>query len=153
MKYNEKVIDILNDLLKINNDRIEGYNKASEETNESDLKSLFRTMGNDSRQIASELTTRIASLGGEPVVGDTTGSGKIYRVWMDVKATFAGNDRESVLNSCEFGEDAAQKAYNTALDDNDLTGEARTLVQDQQLRLKRGHDTIKAKRDMAHAAS
>ena len=42
-------------------------------------------------------------------------SGKIYRTWMDVKAAFARKERLSVLEACEFGEDAAQRAYEAAL--------------------------------------
>jgi hypothetical protein len=33
---------------------------------------------------------------------------------MDVKVSFSGNDRQAILESCEFGEDAAQKAYKDA---------------------------------------
>jgi len=38
---------------------------------------------------------------------------------MDVKNTFTGDDRHSVLESCEGGEDAALKAYKDALDADD----------------------------------
>jgi len=34
-------IDVINDLIIINNDRIEGYKTASDETQEQDLKQLF----------------------------------------------------------------------------------------------------------------
>jgi len=37
----QKTIDVVNDLIIINNDRIEGYKTASEETEEQDLKELF----------------------------------------------------------------------------------------------------------------
>ncbi|MCC7453297.1 MAG: hypothetical protein IT222_03950, partial [Crocinitomix sp.] len=38
---NEKSIEVLTTLITINNDRIEGYETASKESKESDLKSLF----------------------------------------------------------------------------------------------------------------
>jgi len=38
---NEKTIDVLNTLIQINNDRIEGYETASKETEEHDLKTMF----------------------------------------------------------------------------------------------------------------
>ena len=38
---NEKTIDALNKLIEINNDRIEGYETASKETNDTDLLNLF----------------------------------------------------------------------------------------------------------------
>jgi hypothetical protein len=43
---NEKSIDVLNKLIEINNDRIEGYQTASDETKESDLKELFSKLSN-----------------------------------------------------------------------------------------------------------
>ncbi len=55
MQTNEKLIGILNDLVEINNDRIEGYQKASDETKEEDmdLKAIFAEMGNKSKSFAA----------------------------------------------------------------------------------------------------
>ena len=86
-----------------------------------------------------------------PAEGTTT-KGKIYRVWMDVKATFSGKDRKAILASCEFGEDAAQKAYDSALaSDADLPVEIRQLIMDQKTSLKKSHDRIKRMRDIQPA--
>lgn len=147
METNSNILEVLNDLLKINNDRVAGYNKAIEETEEEDLKAIFNAMANQSRKIAMTLVNEITSLGGEPATNSTTNPGKIYRVWMDVKATFNGKDREGVLNACEFGEDAAQSAYKTALENDDLTTEVRELIWKQKDELKDSHDDIKEKRD------
>jgi uncharacterized protein (TIGR02284 family) len=66
---------------------------------------------------------------------------------MDVKATFGGDDRKGILASCEFGEDAAQKAYKMALEDKDLPSDLRSLVEDQKSTLKQAHDKIRDMRD------
>ena len=112
MNINEKLTEVLNDLIRVNNDRAEGYVNASEEVKsiDIDLRATFNKMADQSRKFATELTTEVVKLGGEPATG-TTASGKIHRAWMDVKATFSGKDRYSILSSCESGEDAAQKAY------------------------------------------
>ncbi|NEU09459.1 PA2169 family four-helix-bundle protein [Flavihumibacter sp. R14] len=148
MESIENSVEILNDLVEINNDRIVGYERAIEETEteDADLKSIFTQMASESRQYKQELTEVIAGLGGEIETG-TTASGKIYRAWMDVKATFSGNSRKSVLENCEFGEDAAQKAYRMALADEDLSSTYRELVMRQQQALKLSHDKIKLLRD------
>ena len=146
---NDALVGVLNDLIEINNDRVTGYNKASEEAKsvDVDLQATFSKMANDSRQYAAELTERVRTLGGEPSTG-TTNSGKIYRVWMDVKATFTGHDRQAVLENCEFGEDAAQKAYKAALaTDAEMDSETRQLITSQQSKLKMAHDLIKKYRD------
>jgi len=110
-------------------------------------------MADESRKYKSELAEAVQKQGGEPTSG-TTNSGKIYRVWMDVKATFSGHDRQSVLESCEFGEDAAQKAYKLALSsDAEIDAENRQLITSQQASLKTSHDLIKKYRDMHKAVN
>ena len=148
MENNKNAIEALNDLIKINNDRVEGYELAIEETKseDSDLKSIFSGMTQESRNYNRELSTEIRNLGGETETG-TTNSGKIYRAWMDVKATFTGHSRKAVLENCEFGEDAAQKAYKSALEDEDLQGSSRDLVSRQKQSLRVSHDKIKMMRD------
>lgn len=140
--------EILNDLIEINNDRVAGYQKALEELHpeDSDLKSLFVEMVRQSHRHKADLVREVQVLGGDPDSG-TTASGKIYRAWMDVKAVFTGHDRETILNNCEFGEDAAQKAYKSALDTEGLSAHLRTLISNQQAELKISHDQIKALRD------
>lgn len=150
MENKEKTVDILNDLIQINNDRINGYEKASKELkdDDSDLRSLFQRYIQESREYKSELMSEVSRLGGNPADG-TTNSGKVYRVWMDLKAAFTGKDRKTILNNCEFGEDAAQKAYETALNaDVDMEGTVRDLIVKQKSALKVGHDEVKRLRDM-----
>ncbi len=153
MNTNNNVIEVLNDLIRINNDRIAGYEKAAEEASkiDIDLRTIFSRMSEESRQYAAELTQEVVKLGGEPATG-TTNSGKIYRAWMDLKTTFTGNTRQAILENCEFGEDAAQKAYDSALKtDSELTADVRQLIANQKSSLKTSHDVIKKYRDM-HAA-
>lgn len=149
MATNEKLVEVLNDLIEINNDRITGYEKAVDETKDIDvdLQAIFHKMADESRKYKAELTQAVSRLGGEPATG-TTNSGKIYRIWMDVKATFTGHDRQAVLENCEFGEDAAQKAYKMALSsDAEMDAETRQLITSQQSSLKNSHDIIKKYRD------
>jgi uncharacterized protein (TIGR02284 family) len=151
---NEKIIGIFNDLIRINHDRVVGYEKAMDELkdDDADLKALFTRYVTESRQYGQELTAEVSRLGGNPADG-TTNSGKVYRVWMDLKATVTGHDRKTVLDNCEFGEDAAQKAYDTALNaDVELEPSIRDLIVRQKASLKAGHDEVKRLRDM-HAAN
>jgi uncharacterized protein (TIGR02284 family) len=153
METNEKLTEVLNGLIEINHDRVNGYEKAIEETKDLDLdlKAIFRSMANDSSGYATELSNVVTQLGGKPADG-TTQSGRLYRVWMDIKTTFTGKDRQSVLELCEFGEDAAQKAYKGAMaSDAEMSAEIRQLIADQQAKLKTSHDMIKEYRD-AHKA-
>ena len=150
MAMNERLSEVLNDLIAINNDRIEGYEKAADEVRnvDVDLVAVFNKMADESRKYKSELTNEVARLGAAPETG-TTGLGKVYRMWMDIKTAFTGKDRQGVHNSCEYGEDAAQKAYREALaSDAEIDAETRQLITTQQSALKESHDLIKQYRDM-----
>lgn len=144
-------IEALNDLIKINNDRIEGYQKATNELKDgqdSDLKSLFSSMISESQQYKRELEDLVTEYGGETADG-TTASGKLYRAWMDVKAMFTGGDRKTVLSNCEAGEDAAQRAYKMALEDDEVMVRTKDLIGQQKSAMRTSHDKIKALRDAA----
>ncbi len=148
MKTSEETIEILNDLVLINNDRITGYERARQELKgeDADLKLLFLKFIDQSRGHRNQLGAEIQALGGS-IDSGTSISGKIYRTWMDVKAVFSGHDRHTVLSNCEFGEDAAQKAYKEALKES-LPAYLANIISEQQTSLRTSHDEIKSLRDL-----
>ncbi|MFN8333731.1 MAG: PA2169 family four-helix-bundle protein [Cyclobacteriaceae bacterium] len=149
MKDNKEIIAVLNDLIKINVDRITGYEKAINNLDSSEvmLKTLFTQVSEDSVDIKSQLTEQVIALGGEPA-SERTLPGAIYQAWMDVKATFSGHDTGSTLEACEFGEDAAQKAYQAALKaGNDFPADIKHMITSQKSLLKMSHDLIRTQRD------
>ena len=153
MKENKKVTEVLNDLIRINLDRIAGYEKAAEaieEEGDASLRSLFNQLADESEGLREELSQAVVAQGGEPAQ-DSTVSGKIYRAWMDVKEAFSGDDVKSTLEACEYGEDAAQKAYAEALKESKaFPDDVRMMIEDQKSLLKTAHDLIRNKRDEYH---
>lgn len=150
MEKNEKLTGLLNDLVRINNDRVVGYQKAIEELKpeDADLATLFERYTMESKQYLTELNTAVHDMGGTPAT-DTTKSGKVYRVWMDLKATLSGKDRTAILDNCVFGEDAAQKAYDMALNsETELDTMIRELIVNQKAALRKSHDEVKRLRDL-----
>jgi uncharacterized protein (TIGR02284 family) len=145
MKH-DKSIDVLNSLITINNDRIQGYETAIDETEDQDLKSLFNQFIQTSRNSKNELTSAVTKLGGTPDDG-TRLDGEIYRAWMDLKAMVTGKDRKAILNSCEYGEDVAVNTYEKAMKDSDLSTEYNSLVAAQYARIKADHDKVRTLRD------
>lgn len=150
----KKTAEVLNDLIKINNDRIAGYQKAIEElpAADVDLKALFSGLIEQSERLKEELQQHIGGWKNK-VEEETTTSGKIYRTWMDVKQVFAVNDRKAVLESCEYGEDAAQRAYRDAETDEDVSIAARAIISSQKTELLASHDHVKQLRDSERAAT
>lgn len=144
----EKTIEAFNSLIVINNDRIEGYKTANEETKETDLKMLFSNLMQTSVECRKELVAEVTRLGGTPDEGTRT-TGKFFRVWMDVKAALTGNDRKSILESCEFGEDAALETYKKVLiqDHQDTNSKEQDMLNKHYALLKSDHDKVKELRD------
>ena len=61
---------------------------------------------------------------------------------------YSGDDRHGILASCEFGEDAAQKAYKAAIEESrDFPDEVKHMISNQQTLLKMSHDLIRNQRD------
>lgn len=140
---------MLNDLAIINKDRVEGYKKAEKQVGEhSDLRSLFREKFNQSEEFVSDLQAKINELGGIHT-GDASFAGKIFRAWMGIKNTFKPNNATSILDSCEFGEKAAIKAYDEVLrSDVEIPATVRQQILEQQTAIKKSHDTIKKYGDL-----
>lgn len=141
---------VLDDLIKINNDRIEGYEKAIKDIKpeDADLRLIFLRAIDQSRKIKMVLGTEIQTLG-ESMPAGTSGSGAIHRAWLELKATFSGHSRHAILASCEFGEDAAQKAYESALKSEHLPEYLATIVLGEKEELRSVHNEIKALRDQS----
>ncbi len=146
---NEKTIDVLNTLIEINNDRIEGYETACKETDDQDLKSLFSGFIQTSQECKQELVSEVVTLGGTPIEG-TRASGKFYRAWMDIKAAITGKDTEAILNSCEYGEDVAVETYTDVLKNEmeNISPKQQSMINTQHGLIKADHDKVKELRDM-----
>lgn len=144
----EKAHKALRALIRINNDRYEGYKTAAEETKDTDLKSIFNKLSLQSKGYSNDLQNLITYKEMAPETDETTLSGKLYRIWMDIKSAVTAKDRKAILASCEFGEDVARKTYEEVLDDpEDLTPEMLAVIRKQRSEIQQGHDTIKAMRD------
>ena len=143
--------EIINDLIKINNDRIEGYKTASDLANNMGVDSLGGIFGKymqQSKQFIEELTPYVKLEGEEPTES-TMMSGKLFRLWMNVKVNISGNDKRSLLESCEKGEDAFKDTYKKILEeDNDqLSVEVKNILLKQLDKQLEAHDAIKMLRD------
>lgn len=144
----EKAIDVLNSLIQINNDRIEGYETASKEADETDLKTLFSHFTETSLKCKAELVAEVKRLGGKPTEGTTT-SGKFFRIWMDIKSAVTGSDRKAIINSCEYGEDVAVQTYDEAISHSEnLTPDQLMMIKEQHSAIKANYDKIKNLRDL-----
>jgi len=153
MENTEKTLEMLNDLVLINNDRIEGYERALKELKESgehaDFEPIFLRFIDDSRRYKMEIGTEIQALGRDIETGTST-PGKLHRAWIAVKETFTGHDIHSLLEECETGEDAIRNAYEEALGDDVLPAYIIDMLDGQMQEIMEAHDEIKSLRDSVH---
>jgi uncharacterized protein (TIGR02284 family) len=140
----------LNDLVRVNRDRTECYEKAADEISdpfEAEIKTVFYQMADESRRYADVLIHTVRALQGQPLV-DGAKAGEIYEAWLDMKVSFSGSDVLTSLQSCECSDDAVLKAYKLALQKRaDWPSHIADLVANQSKSLKASHDMVKRYRD------
>jgi uncharacterized protein (TIGR02284 family) len=136
MKKTDTTIVMLNDLIKINADRVERYKRASYSAVDTELKSIFYVIADESRKNITDITMVMMKYYGALELNKPVRNGKIFRAWQDVKSKFNGTLHNNLLNSFEFGEMAAMAAYAMAKVDS-----AHPLVQEL---IDRQHEAMKA---------
>lgn len=144
LQHTECQVSALNDLIRINNDRITGYKKRIDITANDDLAGLFWQFIYQSRQNIHDLIQYIHQLGGQPADG-TSLSGKFYYAWMDLKSAIYRQDRQTMLDYCEYGEDVAKSAYQKVFDDKEINWGKKViyLLKKHLDDLKKSHELIK----------
>ena len=144
MQSKEQISSILKDMIVANNNRVKGYEKAVDETTtvDIDLHAIFNSMANDSRRYVSDLIHEVIILGGESA--KTNHPEKILSEWLGGTKPFTKSDRQTILTSCDYGEEATQKAYTEALSSIvGIDSKIRKMLNDQQASLKIAHSLIK----------
>ncbi|MGI8883049.1 MAG: PA2169 family four-helix-bundle protein [Pyrinomonadaceae bacterium] len=148
---NDDVISTLNNLIETCKDGQDGFQKAAEGVQNSNLKSSFYEFGQQRARYVGELQTLVRELGGDP---ETTGStsATLHRGWINIKSLVTGQDDEAILNEAERGEDIAKDQYKKALEMS-LPANVTTVIQKQYQEVQAAHDKVKALRDSAKAAN
>jgi uncharacterized protein (TIGR02284 family) len=123
----ERSIEILNGLIKVNDDRISCYERAYKETGETELRSLFLELRNCGLACKEQLISQILKSGGEPV-SETKKDDTNKLMYL-----ITGGDSNVILGTCEFGEDQAASKYYQTLRDHvkEITTEQQGLLNSQ----------------------
>lgn len=140
--------EALHELLLFVNDRIAGYERAVEHSQDTELRGYYKQLVSQSQQFAGQLNTYLTQAGAERQTS-TTAKGKLYRAFMDATAALTGHDEAAILAANIHGEQWADKAYVEALADPTLTGAARLEVSRQH---NLSQDTLKRLQKLAEKA-
>ncbi|GAB3558087.1 ferritin-like domain-containing protein [Spirosoma fluminis] len=136
-----EILDALNRLLTRNHDAEKGYQEASENVKDNELKSLFMAQSRQRAEFAMELDREIRALGGEPDNG-TSLAADLHRAWINVKATFASDDDKATVQECQRGDQDAIENYNSVLQETDLVASTRELLLRQKQSIDSAHASM-----------
>jgi uncharacterized protein (TIGR02284 family) len=140
----QKPLEILNNLIVVNNDRMQGYHYAARETDASILKELFSRLQESSWQFKTELCREVYKLGAAPVEGNVA-SPDFFKAWMDVMTAIGKGDHKAILNSCVYEEGVVLKKYEEALleEDEHITTQQHLLFNKQHHLLLADNEKVK----------
>jgi uncharacterized protein (TIGR02284 family) len=145
MRMNEHAhsdeISVLNTLIATTIDSITGYEDSATNIDNERLREIFRRRANERQQVVQDLRSEVRRLGGEPEEGGTF-LGKAHQRFEDLKAAVTGRDEKAIINEVERGEDYLKEKFETALSSQQLTGEARGVVERAYQSVRSGHDEI-----------
>lgn len=132
-------VSVLNSLITTTIDSANGFADAAEEAQGAQFKSMFQQFASERRECVGQLQQAVRSMGGEPNDDGST-LAAAHRGWMDLKNAVTGNSDKQVIEEVERGEDYIKDKYETALNDNELTAQARQVIENAYQSVRAGHD-------------
>lgn len=149
---NKDIVETLNTLIETSKDGEYGFQQCAEHTQSASIKQVFLARAKDCAQAASELQGLVGAYGGTPEK-DGTATGSMHRGWVSVKGTLAGYSDLNMLEEAERGEDVALKRYRTAMQNDNLPADVRSVVAIQFEGAQRNHNQIRDLRNQAREMS
>lgn len=131
-----KIEDHLKDLVSKNEDAIKGFEKASENSKEVGIKNYFETKVIDRMQFLKEIRASVPELDLGNVQIEGSAAGTLHRTWMDVKAFFAEDNDEAMLEEAVRGDKAAINDYDKALAETMMPHRLKEIIRAQKERLQ-----------------
>lgn len=132
--------DLLNDLLELNRDSVEGFAKAKELAESPALKKICGSAEMERREQVRELEPLVRAEGENPEKSGTA-RGTLHRTWLAVREALSPNGDEALINEAERGEDEIKEAYMEAMKEQ-LPVEWRGVIEKQAKQVLAIHDTF-----------
>jgi uncharacterized protein (TIGR02284 family) len=130
-RLDKHIVNTLQQLTQFVNDAQVTYEQAVKETQEPPLQRLYRLLLSQRAEFATELNQIIQHHHGEPETG-TSDRGQLYRQWLDFKADCTMGKETALIDLNLYGEEWAQKAYQQALEKEDLPQSIRQILERQR---------------------
>jgi uncharacterized protein (TIGR02284 family) len=142
------LIELLHDLASINLERAKAYEEASLQNHlfDVELRTTFALLANQSRQNNYMLNVHLENLLAKNS-GIRPAPGQLYNQWKKDTGYFKGDNRKTLLDSCEAGEILMVGIYEKALE-NTLRSEMREILQNQLRGMQSSLSTVKKIMDL-----
>jgi uncharacterized protein (TIGR02284 family) len=134
-------ISTLNTLIATTIDSITGYENSAKDIEGERFREIFRQRADERQQVVEQLRSEVRRLGGNPE-DDGSFLGKTHQRFEDLKSAVTGGDDKSIINEVERGEDYLKEKFETALNSDTLSGDARSVVERCYQSVRQGHDQI-----------
>jgi len=146
---NERVVKVLNSLIETTLDSANGYKDAADAADNPQFKSMFSDRAQRRMELTRRLQDEVRSFGGEPEREQSL-AGKAHNKFAELRGKLMGGSDKAVIDEVERGEDAIKAKFERALDDPDLTSQARQLVSTAYGEIKAEHDDISRLKHQLH---
>ncbi len=140
---------VLKSVINVLEDGQRGMAEMGEHLRDERLKIFFLAESLKRANFRGELESELHRHGVADVHETGTSAAAVYRAWAELKANLGGGDH-TLLETAEQGEDAAEKAYKNALD-QELPLPLRQLLTEQQAQIVLSHDYVRGQRDALQA--
>jgi|GEM_PF-6073712 len=150
-KKARKAVEVLNDLVMIQNERLAGYHLALESANdEPQYSSTIKRFIDEGLEYKYQLIRKLRQIDGDMDQSKTL-PGRLYKVWGDLKKKFtrSANPR-AAMASCQYNEMIALHVANAAMLESNLNPEVRTLIEQQEAVLRGNMDVFRTYSGMHH---
>lgn len=144
-KYAE-LINLLNDLIRINIDRVKELKKRIKDLGkDSELVPLIKRLIKESCEFKEQLVKEVQKKGGEAINRIAGNSGRIYNSWNEFKKWLSQKKDLSILEMVQYNTRAALKVYKEAVFMvANIPADALDLIATQKAHLRRGCESIEA---------
>lgn len=131
-KAHNETVSVLQGFLIKNYDAEKAYTKAMTHTKSPALKCFLQQQAAQRRRFAKAIAQRLRQLNEIPIESGSI-SGTLYRTWITIKSSVAGNKDEAVLKEVMRGEKASLKDYQDVLKNKTLPS---VIVQELERQMK-----------------
>lgn len=139
-----KVANEIKEIFEVLNERIKGYEKARDNAEDPEVRTIFDKYMLQSVSFEEELrpfSTKAPEEVGTRVRGD------VWRFWMDIKKALSANSDEAMIEASITGEEAAIDKYQYVLKDPYLSSTLRERLEQQLIEIRTSHGNLCRLRD------